>query len=218
MSAPAGVGRATSSATPASIISARLRRARAARWRPPTTKYAPPSLTVTIGGKPPSANACLERAHPVATEGVQRAEVAGERAGTTVGADESVERDWRTPRYRRPNGFSRRSTSRARAIGHYSEPSVLSSSRPSLQRQQDGRSWDRTSKRETNSAMQRRSKRSRPGSRPAPNATFGHPIDHAGFQWRRSKGEAHRSATPASRCPRNASAGLPPEHPSDDGA
>ena len=35
----------------------------------------------------------LERAHPVAAEGVKRAEVAGERAGAAIGADERVERD-----------------------------------------------------------------------------------------------------------------------------
>ena len=35
----------------------------------------------------------LERAQPVAAEGVQRAEVAGERAGAAVRADERVERD-----------------------------------------------------------------------------------------------------------------------------
>jgi hypothetical protein len=35
----------------------------------------------------------LERAHPVAAEGVKRAEVAGERAGAAVCADERVERD-----------------------------------------------------------------------------------------------------------------------------
>ena len=35
----------------------------------------------------------LERAQPVAAEGVKRAEVAGERAGTAVCADERVEWD-----------------------------------------------------------------------------------------------------------------------------
>jgi hypothetical protein len=35
----------------------------------------------------------LERANPVAAEGVERAEVAGERAGAAVRADERVERD-----------------------------------------------------------------------------------------------------------------------------
>jgi hypothetical protein len=50
-------------------------------------------LTVTIGGKAPSAKRALERAQPVAAEGVQRAEVAGERAGSAIGADERAERD-----------------------------------------------------------------------------------------------------------------------------
>src|SRR5215203_5588374 len=86
------------------------------------TKYVSPSLTATIGGKPPSANA-------VSSE--RRRSRLNELARLSVprSASSGISR---TPRYRRPTGFSRRSTSssssrrsRARPLGPFiSRPSV----------------------------------------------------------------------------------------------
>src|SRR5215218_9050462 len=112
MSAPAGRGtRAISSVTSASIVAAPPRRARAARWWPSITKYVSPSLTATIGGKPPSANAASSdrsRSRLNACSGRKSRVNEVARLSVPTSASSGIAR---TPRYRRPNGLSRRSSS-----------------------------------------------------------------------------------------------------------
>jgi hypothetical protein len=75
----------------------------------------------------------LERAQPVAAEGVKRAEVASKRAGARPSVPTSASIGIaRTPRYRRPTGFSRRSTSsssskrsRRRALSPFISRSIV---------------------------------------------------------------------------------------------
>ncbi len=94
MSAPAGSGtRAMSSVTSASIISAP--RAPREGGAVVTVDHEVRLTELDRDDRREGAvgERARERAHPVAAEGVKRAEVAGERAGAAVRADERVERD-----------------------------------------------------------------------------------------------------------------------------
>ena len=94
MSASAERGtRAVSSVTSASIISAPLRPREGGAVVTVDHEVSLAELDGDDRRERAVGERALERAQPVAAEGVERAEVAGERGGAAVRADERVERD-----------------------------------------------------------------------------------------------------------------------------